>query len=126
MKNGTEDTIGHSIELRRRELEQGKLELKDAIVDRLEREHRRKTQEGALKVNKVTTNQTFFETEFKTEYEEKLLINPEIEGLTDIELTKKQISELEKTLDRKIIPHRDMMEIENGVVFIKERVTPKS
>tara|TARA_Y100000817_G_scaffold312360_1_gene306133 strand:- start:664 stop:1431 length:768 start_codon:yes stop_codon:yes gene_type:complete len=126
IQDNGEEILKQDIELRKREYAKDEIRLKDAIVDRLEREKLRKTQEANLKVNKVTVNQTFFEDEVKKEYEQKLKFNPEIENLNDIDMTKNQISELEKQLNRKIVPHRDMMDSRDGVVLIKERITPNS
>jgi hypothetical protein len=126
IKDGGEEVLKKDIELRKRELEKDEIKLKDAIVDRLEREQLRKKQEKSLTVNKVTTNQTFFEDEVKKEYEQKQKFNPEIENKTEVELIKQQVEELEAELGRKIITYRDMMETSDGIVFIKDKITPKS
>ena len=126
IKDGDETVLKKGIEQRKQELDNAETKLKDAIVDRLEREQQRKKQEKSLTVNKVTTNQTFFEGEVKKEYDQKLVRNPEIENKTEIELIQQQVKELEKNLDRKIIPYRDMMETSDGVVFIKDKITSKS
>ena len=86
----------------------------------------RHIQENNFKVNKVVVPQTFFEDIFKQEYVAKTKLNPEILGLSDIELRKNQIAKLEEELGIKIIPHRHMMETPNGIVLIKERITPNS
>ena len=52
--------------------------------------------------------------------------NQEKFGLTDVELTKKEVSELEQKIGRKIKPYRDMIETTDGTVLITEQITPKS
>lgn len=126
IKDDDVSTLQTSISQRKTQIEVKETQLKDRIVQRLEREKRRKTQESKLTVNRVTTSQRFFESEIEMEYDEKLVNNPEIENLTDIQQTSNQISELERQLGRKIIPHRDMMETPNGIVLIKERIAPNS
>ena len=126
IRDGDERALKKDIERRKSECERIEIRLKDRIVDRLEREQLRKAQENSFIVNRVPIQQTFFEDAFRREYETKLKLNPEIDGLTDVQRTKKQISELEEKLGRKIIPHRDMMETKDGMVLIRERTTPNS
>jgi len=135
IKDSDISAVQTNINQRKVEIEVREAKLKDRIVERLEREKRRKVQESKLTVNKVTSNQRFFESEVETEYEEKLVNNPEIENLTDVQLTLKQISDLEQKLGRKIISHRDLMERPesdfsintkfnpNDILIIKERTT---
>ena len=135
IKDSDVSTLQASINQRKTQIEVKENQLKDRIVERLEREKRRKAQESKLKVNRVSTNQRFFESEVETEYDEKLVNNPEIENLTDVQLTIKQVSNLEQKLGRKIISHRDIMERPesdfsintnfkpNDILIIKERTT---
>lgn len=126
IKDSDVSTLQASINQRKTQFEVKENQLKDRIVERLEREKRRKVQESKLTVNRVTFNQRFFESEVEKEYEEKLVNNPEIENLTDVQQTIKQLSELEEKLGTKIIPHRHMMETPDGMVLIRERTTPNS
>ena len=124
IRDGDENAVRESIELRKREYEQTETRLKDALATRLENEKRRKLQEANFKVNKVTTQQTFFEDIFKREYEEKRKFNPEIDNKTPIELRKEQIKEFEQILGRPVISHRDMELTPDGIVLINIKGNP--
>jgi len=123
IKDGDESSLQASINSRRELIEKTENDLKERSIRRLEREQFRKQKENSFKVNKVTVRQDFFEKEIKTSYEEKKLLNPEIENKTPIQLQREQIKTLERKIQRKITTSRDVMINQDGeAVLIKERM----
>ena len=110
--SGEERTVKESIQRGKELLQIPSAELQKNKVDRLAREKLRKLSENELKINKLTPSeiQTFLEDDVMLEHKVKLKSNPEIENLSPTQKTKQDISDLEISMGRVIIPHRDIIE----------------
>ena len=110
--SGEERTVKESIQRGKELLQIPNAELQKNKVDRLAREKLRKLSENELKINKLTPSeiQTFLEDDVMLEQKVKLKSNPEIENLSPTQKTKQDISDLEISMGRVIIPHRDIIE----------------
>lgn len=89
-----------------------KAQLQKEKLKRLEREKDRKAEENQFEINRLRRDeiQTFIEEDVVIEQKEKLARNPEIEGLSEVELKRREIEQFERRLGRPIIPHRDIVE----------------
>jgi hypothetical protein len=106
------DEFKNSINTRKVSLKNSESELYKNKVDRLERERLRKLSESELQINKVTTDevQTFFENEIILEQKVKIKTNPEIENLNEVKQLQRDINDIEISMGRDIIYHRDVVE----------------
>jgi hypothetical protein len=112
IKDGDEIIVKESIQRGKESLQISNAELQKNKVDRLEREKLRKLSENELKINRLTPSeiQTFLEDDVMLEQKVKLKSNPEIENLSPAQKTKQDITDLEISMGRNIIPHRDVVE----------------
>tara|TARA_B100001093_G_scaffold505435_1_gene562789 strand:- start:371 stop:1369 length:999 start_codon:yes stop_codon:yes gene_type:complete len=112
IKDGNEDNVKSQIEQTEESLKVSEARLQKNKVERLEREKLRKLSESELQINKLTSSelQAFLEDDILLEQKVKLKANPEIENLNFVQKTKRDISDLEISMGRKIIPHRDIIE----------------
>ena len=87
-------------------------ELQKKKIERLEREKDRKSQENEFQINRLREDeiQIFLEDDVILEQKEKMMRNPEIEGLSDVQIKLKEIEQYEMRLGRPIVPHRDIVE----------------
>jgi hypothetical protein len=102
-------------EERRRNKQQQKAKkrkLQKQKLQRLEREKDRKSQENEFQINRLREDeiQIFLEDDVILEQKEKMMRNPEIEGLSDVQIKLKEIEQYEMRLGRPIVPHRDIVE----------------
>jgi len=105
--------------VRKDELEAKKIQLRTEKkriqknkIKRMESEKNRKRRERELRLNKLENDdiQTFFEEEILIDHRVNLSNNPELEGLSEIERTIRDIEQMELRLGRPIVPHRDIVE----------------
>ena len=114
--NGDESILKKSIDDRNYNLNKSNDDIQKNKVDRLEREKLRKQSESELELNKLTPSevQIFFENEILLEQKVKLRNNPEIENLNYVKQTQREINELELSMGRRIVWHRDVVESEES------------
>ena len=96
-------------------------ELQKKKIERLEREKDRKSQENEFQINRLREDeiQIFLEDDVILEQKEKMMRNPEIEGLSDVQIKLKEIEQYEMRLGRPIVPHRDIVESDESVLDTK-------
>lgn len=89
-----------------------KQKLKENMIKRVEEEKIRKQKEIKLVTNTKTEENvsTFLEEEIIIEQQEKKQRNPELDGFNKVQRTIKEMREMEIRLGRTIIPHRDIVE----------------
>ena len=114
--SGDEMIFKKSIDDRNYNLNKSNDDIQKNKVDRLEREKLRKQSESELELNKLTPSevQIFFENEILLEQKVKLRNNPEIENLNYVKQTQREINELELSMGRRIVWHRDVVESEES------------
>ena len=114
--SGDEMIFKKSIDDRNYNLNKSNDDIQKNKVDRLEREKLRKQSESELELNKLTPSevQIFFENEILLEQKVKLRNNPEIENLNYVKQTQREINELELSMGRRIVWHRDVIESEES------------
>lgn len=114
--SGDETIFKKSIDDRNYNLNKSNDDIQKNKVDRLEREKIRKSSESQLTLNKLTSDevQVFFENEILLEQKVKLRNNPEIENLNYVKQTQREINELELSMGRRIVWHRDVVESEES------------
>lgn len=112
IKDGDEVQFQSSITRRKKQIQETEIQLQKSKVERLEREKLRKSIESNFQLNRLTDGevQTFFENDVLLEQKFKIETNPEIENLTYVKQTQKDIQKLELQMGRKIISHRDIIE----------------
>jgi hypothetical protein len=105
-----------SISNRKRQIQESESKLQKNKIERLEREKLRKSIENNFQLNKLTSNetQTFFENDVLLEQRFKIETNPEIENLSYVKQTQKDIRNLEYQMGRRIVSHRDIVESEES------------
>ena len=114
--SGDEKTLKKSIDDRNHNLNKSNDDIQKNKVDRIEREKLRKSSESQLTLNKLTPEeiQVFFENEILLEQKVKIRNNPEIENLNYVKQTQREIDELELSMGRRIVWHRDVVESEES------------
>jgi hypothetical protein len=100
-------------------------ELQMKKIERLEREKERKSQENEFQINRLREDeiQIFLEDDVILEQKEKMMRNPEIQGLSDVQIKLKEIEQYEIRLGRPIVPHRDIVESDESDLDPKSYTT---
>ena len=101
-------------------------DIQQSKIDRMANEKKRKQTESKLRINKLddVEIQSFFEEDILIEHRVKLAENEELDGLTKVERTIKEMKEMELRLGRSIIPHRDIVESEESDFDVKSITQP--
>jgi len=100
------------VEKRKKENKAQQIIIQKLKIERLANEKKRKQKELGLQLNKLDENeiQSFFEEDILIEHRVKHAENEELDGLTKVERSIKEMKEMELRLGRPIIPHRDIVE----------------